>query len=185
MSFIKHIKHTYTSGNGGINTTIRWQLKCDICKKKFVRTFGLANKQKYHYCGRECSTKVAWTKASKCPVKGCPHYIHNCSHNKKYCSRCVKDISRNKRRERRRAEIYKFFNNKCVVCKETNPIYFQIDHVNNDATYSKTGKYKGSVKMAEILKEPDRFQLMCANCNHAKRMNGGKIYKPKKKRKVS
>ena len=182
MSFIKHVKHTYNTYRGGVRTAIRWQLRCDLCKKKFTRAFWVASQHKYHYCGRACSTKVAWTKASKCPTEGCPNYIHNCSHNKQYCTKCVKEISHKKRRVRKRTQIFNFYGNKCKCCGETDPIYFQLDHVNNDATYSKTGKYQPTLTPEEVLREPKRFQLLCANCNHAKRMNGGKIYKPKKRR---
>ena len=81
--------------------------------------------------------------------------------------------------------LYKLLGNKCVVCKESDPIYFQIDHVNNDShiQWKNNGK-KGSRKttMKKYLTSPESYQLMCANCNHAKRMNDGKIYKPKKKK---
>ena len=34
----------------------------------------------------------------------------------------------------------------------------------------------GRKQLHQYLKEPERYQLLCANCNHAKRMNGGKLY---------
>ena len=35
-------------------------------------------------------------------------------------------------------------------------------------------------QLQDYLKEPDRYQLLCANCNYAKRMNGGELYIPDK-----
>jgi hypothetical protein len=41
------------------------------------------------------------------------------------------------------------------------------------------------VSVNKYKENPKRYQLLCANCNYAKHRNGGKLYKPKKKRKVA
>ena len=91
-----------------------------------------------------------------------------------------------------RLALYVLMGNKCVCCGENNPIYFHIDHVKNDgylgrgSSNSGKRKYKTSkVNKKTYLANPKKFQILCANCNWAKHMNGGKLYKPKKKRKVS
>ena len=38
----------------------------------------------------------------------------------------------------------------------------------------------GSIKLRQYIQEPARYQLLCANCNYAKRMNDGEIYQPEK-----
>ncbi len=184
MSLVKHVKHTFTSRWGAERTTIRWQLECNNCKDKFTRCLSnvARGSQLFHYCSDKCSQEIKWSKECNCTTKGCPKNVHIKSQNKKYCSSCQRRITRRLRDVRRRKEVEKFLGNKCVVCKETDRIYFQIDHVYNDATYSKSGSYQASVSLKDVIKEPKRYQLMCANCNHAKRMNGGKIYKPKKRR---
>ena len=88
-----------------------------------------------------------------------------------------------KRYGRDRKKLYRLLGNKCVVCGEDDPIYFHIDHVNNDGNVDRKKGFGGGkrTKLKHYLETPERFQLMCANCNHAKQMNGGKIYKPKKR----
>lgn len=80
--------------------------------------------------------------------------------------------------------LYEWMGNKCKCCGENDPMYFQIDHVNNDGHLDKKlGCFKVTIKRYQ--KNPERFQLLCANCNIAKHLNGGKLYKPKKKRKAA
>ena len=80
---------------------------------------------------------------------------------------------------RNKKVVHKLLGNKCVCCGENNPIYFNIDHVNNDGHLDKSSVYT----LKKYLENPERYQLLCANCNQAKKLNGGKLYKPKKKRK--
>ena len=88
--------------------------------------------------------------------------------------------------QKSRLEIYRLEGNKCICCGEDDPIYFQIDHVNDDGWVERKRKRLGNggspqVTLSKYLKEPDRYQLLCANCNWAKRLNG-ELYKPKKKK---
>jgi hypothetical protein len=73
--------------------------------------------------------------------------------------------------------IYDLLGNECKHCGEQDPIYFQIDHVNNDGSLD-----RNKITLKKYLENPERYQLLCANCNWAKRMNNGKLYKPKKRR---
>jgi len=89
-----------------------------------------------------------------------------------------------------RLALYVLMGNKCVCCGENDPIYFQIDHVKNDGYLgrksSSLGKRRSSrVNKKTYLATPKRYQLLCANCNIAKHYNGGKLYKPKKRRKAA
>ena len=87
-------------------------------------------------------------------------------------------------RQDKKEAVYKFLGNKCKNCGENDPIYFQIDHVHNDGNLDRNSPNKTHVHtLKKYLENPERFQLLCANCNWAKRMNGGKPYKPKKKKK--
>ena len=89
-----------------------------------------------------------------------------------------------KKSSQNRLEIlHEWMGNKCKCCGENDPIYFQIDHVKNDGNLERNGSDKTHIHSLKKYKEnPKRFQLLCANCNWAKRMNGGKLYKPKKRR---
>lgn len=70
----------------------------------------------------------------------------------------------------------------CACCGEAEPLFLQIDHVNNDGAdhrrelgYDGNGK-GGSTRTMFWLKAngfPPGFQILCANCNHGKARNGG------------
>tara|TARA_R100001530_G_C4296365_1_gene149338 strand:+ start:177 stop:779 length:603 start_codon:yes stop_codon:yes gene_type:complete len=74
-----------------------------------------------------------------------------------------------------RKEIFRLEGGKCLCCGMDDPMYFQIDHVYNDGN----GRV---VSLLMYLATPERYQLLCANCNISKHLNGGKLYKPKKKK---
>tara|TARA_R110000751_G_C13411126_1_gene439006 strand:+ start:51 stop:473 length:423 start_codon:yes stop_codon:yes gene_type:complete len=79
--------------------------------------------------------------------------------------------------------VHKFLGNKCKNCGENDPIYFQIDHVYNDGNLERKGSNKTRThSLKKYLENPEKYQLLCANCNWAKRMNNGKLYKPKKRK---
>lgn len=78
------------------------------------------------------------------------------------------------KRIRDKLEIYRLEGNACVCCGIDDPIYFNIDHVDNDGCLDKTR----NTTLKAYLKTPERFQLLCANCNWAKHRNDGKLYKP-------
>ena len=74
--------------------------------------------------------------------------------------------------------VHNLLGNKCKNCGEDDPIYHQIDHVNNDGHIEGYDIYA----IKKYLETPERYQLLCANCNWAKRMNGGQLYKPKRRK---
>ena len=85
---------------------------------------------------------------------------------------------------RKKKAVHKLLGNICKNCGEDDPIYFQIDHVNNDGHIERSQKNgrQDIYVIKKYLETPERYQLLCANCNWAKRMNDGKLYKPKRKR---
>ena len=81
--------------------------------------------------------------------------------------------------KRNRARMFKLMGNACVCCGERDPLFFQIDHIHNDADYSGLNSNNArSIQLHQYLAEPERYQLLCANCNYAKRMNNGELYRP-------
>ena len=87
---------------------------------------------------------------------------------------------------KKRVTLIELMDSKCVCCGEDDPIYLQVDHVYNDGykdnVRTSSGISRAKVTVKQYLETPDRFQLLCSNCNHAKHKNGGKLYKPKRKR---
>ena len=167
-----------------------WQLKCDSCKTKFIKPSSWLRSKRYstktmnHYCSDKCKHTHQSTPIKKCDTDNCTGKVSVMAHHgrkAKFCTKCVKRTNKRRGVKRSREKLFKCLGNKCVVCGENDPIYFHVDHINNDGH---TDRYR-SVRYIDYKENPHRFQLMCANCNWAKHMNGGKIYKPKKKRKVS
>ena len=96
----------------------------------------------------------------------------------------IRRRARNKKHHtKRKNNLFDLMENKCKCCGETNPIYFQIDHVNNDGHLERKNRSRRGPKLTlkKYLEAPEKFQLLCANCNWAKQQNGGKLYKPKKR----
>lgn len=63
----------------------------------------------------------------------------------------------------------------CVCCQEVNPLFLDIDHINNDGHIQrKSGKFDIYTFYRSIRDGNTRgLQLLCANCNQGKRRNGG------------
>ena len=194
--------YEYRSGKGLRFKKIgyKWTFQCDNpdCKKVFVpkvpptgtlsTTISRLRKRAHHYCCHPCSTSVV---LGVCKEKDCNQPILGdvtryrqidsglCkTHHKKFLRKHNYPkfkASRNKQVSSRgranRLKMFEMLGNQCVCCGEKDNIYFQIDHIHNDATVRMR-----SVQLRDYLREPDRYQLLCANCNHAKRMNGGVLY---------
>lgn len=63
----------------------------------------------------------------------------------------------------------------CPGCDVTAPEFLQIDHVDNDgATHRKELRQGGDALYAWLKRHnyPPGFQILCANCNFAKRITG-------------
>lgn len=68
------------------------------------------------------------------------------------------------------------YGGKCKCCGEGYALFLQLDHVNNDG-YIDRKENRTSTKLLANLKRngwpQDRYQLLCANCNFGKMLNGG------------
>jgi hypothetical protein len=75
-----------------------------------------------------------------------------------------------------RAEMHEAYGNACACCGEKEPLFLQLDHIFNDGHLDRK-ENKTSAKLWAKLKKQgwpkDRYQLLCANCNFGKAMNGG------------
>lgn len=75
-----------------------------------------------------------------------------------------------------RAEMHAAYGGSCACCGEKESLFLQLDHVFNDGHIDRK-ENKTSAKLWAKLKKQgwpkDRYQLLCANCNFGKAMNGG------------
>ena len=99
------------------------------------------------------------------------------------CKVCV-----TKRREARiaiRAEVFAAYGNKCACCGEAEQAFLSVDHVkNNGAEHRRSGGIGlGSSGFYQWLKRQGfpkkEYQLLCMNCNWAKRTTGQCPHKEK------
>lgn len=75
-----------------------------------------------------------------------------------------------------RSEMIEAYGGKCSCCGEHEHLFLQLDHIHNDGHIDRK-ENKTSAKLWAKLKKAgwpkDRHQLLCANCNFGKLMNGG------------
>ncbi len=68
----------------------------------------------------------------------------------------------------------------CVCCKETNPIFLAIDHIEGGGNKHRKSLYKNGQGFGGNIytwlaarNYPPGFQVLCHNCNFGKHINGG------------
>ena len=108
-----------------------------------------------------------------------------------WCRSCVAELSKKKyhkrkieinarRRERyieKKRLVYEHYGKKCACCGEDEPLFLDVDHINNDGHKFRDKKGRRAIRnIYQWLVQknfPQGFQILCANCNQAKRRNNG------------
>ena len=74
--------------------------------------------------------------------------------------------------DKKREIVLNHYGNKCACCGETTKEFLEVDHINNDG-----GRHRRTDKEARrithwLIKNnfPPGFQILCSNCNRAKRI---------------
>ena len=80
-----------------------------------------------------------------------------------------------KTRWKNKLTVINAYGGKCSGCGELDPVVLTIDHVFNDGKNhvdSKGRRITGNQLYSEIIKNnfPDRFQILCCNCNQRKEL---------------
>jgi hypothetical protein len=74
---------------------------------------------------------------------------------------------------RQRLEAILAYGGRCVCCSESEPTFLVFDHVADDGAEHRRETGKGGTSFVNWLHAngfPDTIQLLCHNCNHAKRL---------------
>jgi hypothetical protein len=75
-----------------------------------------------------------------------------------------------------REEIWKLLGDECRICGFEDKRALQVDHINGDGY--KDRKVRSVRKLLyQIRKSPERFQILCANCNWIKRIENKEFNK--------
>lgn len=72
-----------------------------------------------------------------------------------------------------RNEFLKMYGGKCICCHIDEEVFLALDHVKNGGTAHRKQCGTRGVYLDAISKyDPERFQILCHNCNFAKFRNG-------------
>lgn len=75
-----------------------------------------------------------------------------------------------------RSELIAAYGSACACCGERQPIFLDLDHVENDGAAHRREVGNNTQVMLQLRAQGwprDRFQLLCCNCNQGKARNGG------------
>ena len=83
---------------------------------------------------------------------------------------------RNKINYNNRMRTIEILGGKCVVCGFSDCRALQVDHINSDGKEERLGRgHTQSALHTAIGNSPEKFQLLCANCNIIKKHESGEI----------
>jgi hypothetical protein len=148
-------------------------LICEVCGKEFEQNPHYRRKKQQRYCSDECRKRGF--------VKYLKTYMKNYwkSHPKQYERNKLLKLSRI---QKLRELIINHYGGKCACCGESHPEFMTIDHIDGGGNrLRKTKKSHTSTKeYYRIFKNgfPSNIQILCMNCNFAKRNWAGHRYCP-------
>jgi hypothetical protein len=85
------------------------------------------------------------------------------------CHQCRREAARDRARATRQA-VLNLLGGACACCGEAEYVFLDIDHVNDDGARERRRTASATWRIA--LVEPERFQVLCRNCNWAKFQGG-------------
>ena len=93
----------------------------------------------------------------------CPEAYEEWKRKHRCCSARVKNKAKD--------EVFHAYGNRCACCGETRAYFLVVDHINgNGASERAISRRTGKNLYMKLKQEgfPGGYQLLCANCNHAK-----------------
>lgn len=92
------------------------------------------------------------------------------------CKECYNKATREKWQEYRQS-ILDYYGRECVCCGEDEEVFLTLDHINNDGYLDKNpnGSKKSGKELYLLVHKqgfPDKYQILCHNCNFGKKIKG-------------
>jgi hypothetical protein len=127
--------------------------------------------------------KAAWIAAGLCSTCGKRQPeagYKRCSHCKEayrsFCKNHPERIAQHRRQwyKNLKLKVLAAYGRVCACCKEENPFFLAIDHINNDGAKQRALMVKG--KFYAWLKRngfPSGYRVLCHKCNLGRHLNGG------------
>jgi len=147
---------------------------CKECKRATQRDYIARNKEKV------AQTKKEWYNRTR---------DERNAHRRKYCKANpdkMKKYVKNQQAHLREV-IITGYGGKCECCGESEPVFLDIDHINNNGKLDRqrfNTCYRTFYRWLRDNGFPrNEYQLLCSNCNQGKRRNGGIC--PHQQKKVS
>lgn len=81
-------------------------------------------------------------------------------HRREYYQKLIENL---------KMKVFELLGNKCNNCGFSDKRAFQIDHIHGGGRQQRKGMSTESF-LKYVLKHPEEFQLLCANCNQIKRI---------------
>ena len=139
--------------------------KYQLYQKKYQKQYWLKNKEK-----RRQQQKIIYLKIKNDKLLWAEHL----KIGRKSAFRCY---------NRKKEIVFNAYRNKCNCCGENIKEFLTIDHVNNDGKIHRLSVKAGFALFNWAIKNnfPSSLQLLCWNCNMAKRWTGicpHELYKP-------
>jgi len=125
------------------------------------------NQKKYHFLDLE-TKKLFNQQRKEDPAKRRSRYANNAESRQKAIANSKANYAK------LRQALIEGYGSKCVCCKELEPKFLTIDHINGGG--NKHFNAIGAVKVyRQIVNDgfPKNYQLLCHNCNAGRQRNGG------------
>lgn len=109
----------------------------------------------------------------------CTQCGKNPSVRRSFCNKCLNGVKENQKKYYYRARdiVLDYYGCKCTCCSESEKLFLEIDHINNDGSkyMGEIGRINGLRFYRWIIKNnfPKDLQILCSNCNKGKHRNGG------------
>ena len=124
--------------------------------------------------------KYYWSHKAQCNLASKKYYLRNRTKLKaKMKINCKNYYIKNKLqidkknsdyRKKRKLEIYEILGTRCVKCGFSDIRALQIDHINGGGSRERKLIGDNTVRYHKfIMKNRDKYQILCANCNWIKR----------------